>query len=389
MYKPITNILVLSMIIACNNATEETNEVSTIRPVKYFKVGANKLEGKHTFTGLAKAQQEADLSFKVSGTVDKVIVKVGDRVKKGDILAVIDATDYQVNYNQSLANVQSSKAQIESAQAQLESARANFINAESNYQRFEKLYETNSISLSDFEQAKSAYQSAEASLKAAHTQVNAAKASTTSTESMAKSASNQISYTRMKAPFSGVVVAVNVEPNEIINQGTPAIVLNSESNPDIEVGVPENVISEIKAKQKVHISFNSIHDKTYDGFVHEIGYSPSGNTYPVTIRLTNGDNDIRPGMPANALFEFNDHHSKDNAMIVPASAVGEDKQGNFVYLIETSDKKSFCKKKHIKVGKLNDIGFEVLSGISTGDLVASAGLNILRDGMQVSLYQQN
>ena len=387
MYRIFICVLLLACICACNNTKEETTAVASIRPVKYVKVGTNTLQGKHSYTGLAKAQQEAKLSFKVSGTLDKVHVKVGDRVRKGQTLAALDAIDYQVTYNQSLANVKSSKVQIESALAQLESARANFINAQSNYNRSEKLYETNSISLSDFEQAKSAYQSAEASYKASQAQVDAAKASTTSVESAARSASNQVAYTRMKAPFAGVITTVLAEANEVVGQGNPIITINSESNPDIEVGVPENAISEIKPKQAVKVTFNSIHDTEYTGFVYEIGYSPSGSTYPVTIRLTNGDDHIRPGMPANAEFEFNDHHSDESALIVPPSAVGQDDKGNFVYVIQPSGEIYSCKKQYIKIGRLSDAGFEVLSGLNNGAQIASAGLNVLSDGMQVSLYQ--
>lgn len=379
-------VLVL-LLSACNSSEEEKIVAPTIRPVKYIQVTNRTMEGQHSYTGLAKAQQEANLSFRVGGTIKNINVKVGDRVRKGQTLATLDATDYKVSYSQSVANVENSKAQIESAQAQMESAKANYLAAESNYQRFEKLYETNSISISEFEQAKSAYQGAEASFKAAETQVEAAKAGQLSSESVAKSASNQINYTKLTAPFSGIITNINVDPNEMVGQGNPVLQINSVSNPDVEIGVPENSISEIKNGQKVMVEFNSLHDQKFNGKVYEIGYSSAGSTYPVTIRLTDNDEKIRPGMPATAWFTFEDHHTVKNAMLVPPSSVGEDTNGNFVYVIQNSGDSYVCKKQSIKVGKLNDAGFEVLSGLKTGDKVASAGLNVLRDGMEVSLYK--
>ncbi len=380
--------LLLGWLTACNNSEQENAIVQSVRPVKYTKVVSSNLEGQHSYTGLAKAQKEASLSFKVGGTINNISVKVGDRVKRGQVLGTLDATDYQVNYTQSLASVQSSKAQIESAQAQMESAKVNYLAAEANYKRFEKLYETNSISISDFEQAKSSFQGAEASYKATQTQVEAAKAGQKSSESVAKSASNQVSYTRITAPFAGIITRINVEPNELVGQGNPVMEINSLSNPDVEIGVPENTISEIKNGQKVVVAFNSLHDHIFNGVVHEIGYSSAGTTYPVTIRLTDNDERIRPGMPASATFTYSDHHSVESALLVPPSAVGEDGKGNFVYLIQGTNDKYVCKKQSIKVGKLMDAGFEVVSGLKNGDLVASAGLNVLRDGMQVSLYQK-
>ncbi len=380
--------LICLSLVACNRGAEEAAVLQTLRPVKYVTVGSSSLTGMHNFTGLAKAQQVARLSFKVGGTINNIPVKVGDKVGKGQTLATLDATDYQVNYSQSLASVQSSKAQIESALAQQESAKANYITAQSNYKRFEKLYETNSISLSDFEQAKSAYLGAEASLKAAETQVEAARAGKKSSESVARSASNQVSYTKISAPFAGIITRINVEANEVVGQGSPVVEINSIGNPDVEIGVPENAISEIKNKQKVKVRFNSIHDQVFEGLVHEIGYSSSGTTYPVTIRLTDSDDHIRPGMPASATFEFRDHHAAKSALLVPPSAVGEDSQGNFVYMIAGASDSYTTKKQSIKVGQLSDAGFEVLSGLKSGDKVASAGLNMLRDGMQVSLYEK-
>lgn len=388
----IRSIIFLSLcaliIISCGNSSDDAQAEPIVRPVKVITVGKNNATGFHSFTGLAKAQQEASLSFKVGGTINSIAVKVGDRVSKGQTLATVDATDYQINYNQTVANVHSSKAQIENAQAQLESAKSNFLTSQSNYNRFEKLYETNSISLSDFEQAKSSYLGAEASYKAAKTQVEAALAANESSETMVLSASNQINYTRMKAPFAGVITTINVEPNELVNQGSPILEINSLSNPDVEIGVPENAIAEIKANQEVTVSFNSLHDHSFKGKVHEIGYSSAGSTYPVTIRLLDDDDRIRPGMPANATFSFLDHHSSPSSLLVPPSAVGEDSKDNFVYLIESKDGSYFCKKKTIQIGQLKDAGFEILSGLNNGDLVASAGLNVLRDGMQVSLYTQ-
>ena len=191
----------------------------------------------------------------------------------------------------------------------------------------------------------------------------------------------------MTAPFSGIVSRINVEPNEVVGQGNPVIELNSVSNPDVEVGIPENAIAEILPQQKVKVEFHSLHHKMFEGVVHEIGYSSAASTYPVTIRLTESDERIRPGMPATAVFTFDDHHSISSALLVPPSAVGEDGSGNFVYTLVPEGESYVSKKKAIEVGKLTDSGFEVRSGLKSGEKVASAGLNVLRDGMKVSLYQ--
>ena len=387
--KFIITIICVYILICCQSNGDNDNVQTPPRPVKYVKVGGSDITGVHSFTGLAKAQNQASLSFKVSGTVNSIKVKVGDRVRSGEPLATLDPTDYQVNHSQTLANVQSAQAQIESAEAQLESAKASYINAESNYQRYEKLYEHKSVSLSDFEQVKSSYLSAQASYKAAQTQVDAAKANNQFSESQARSASNQVGYTRLIAPFSGIVTSIDIETNESVNQGSPVIEINSELEPDVEIGVPENFIALIKPDQKVSVDFHSIEEKSFTGKVREIGFSSVGTTYPVTIRLIDKDERIRPGMPASAIFRFEDTNKSKQYIIVPPSAVGADEDGKFVYVLKNEGGKYFTKKTTVQVGELNDSGFKVIKGLVAGDMVASAGLNVLRDRMEVQLYHHN
>ena len=382
------SFVITSIFISCGSSDNNREDSQVPRPVQFTVVGQNVMTGSHSFTGLAKAEKEASLSFRVTGTVQQVYVKIGDRVKKGQLLATLDDTDYRISYNQSVANVQSAKAQIDNAKAQAENAKANYLNTESNYRRFEKLYETNSVSLSDFEQAKAAYLSAQASYQAAQSQVEAAMASDQSTQSMSRSASNQVGYTRLTAPFAGVVSAVNIEPNEVIAQGNPIIELKSENDPNLEVGVPENFIAQIKTDTEVEVKFNSLSDHLFQGKVIEIGYSSVGSTYPVVIRLNESDDRIRPGMPGNATFKFSEDIEKSGMLSVPPSSVGEDQDGNFVYILKKENEQYVCHRQQVEVGDLTNVGFVVNHGLAKGDMVASAGLNVLREGMVVTLYQE-
>ena len=87
-----------------------------------------------TFSGTAQSEKEAQLSFRVNGAISRLPIKVGDRVRRGQLIATIDATDYNVQHEQAKANLKSAETQIKSAEAQL-------LNAQSSYQRIEKLYE--------------------------------------------------------------------------------------------------------------------------------------------------------------------------------------------------------------------------------------------------------
>lgn len=382
-------LAITTLLLSCGEEKKETVEI--IRPVKYIEIKTSSLIGSHTYSGLAKSQEEASLSFRVSGTINKRLAKVGDRVKQGEILMTLDPTDFKVTYSQSAASEQSSIAQIKNANANLKSSEANYIAAKSNYARYEKLYETNSVSLNEFEQSKANYEAALSSYNAAKAQVVAAKAQASASGSATQSAENQVSYTRLKAPFDGIISAVNVEQNEAVSQGSTVMVLSSEKNPEIEVGIPEIGIAQVKKDQEVTVRFSVIPDKTFVGKVFEVGYSSSGSTYPVTIRLVETDERIRPGMPADVTFEFSDNQNAKSAIVVPPGSVGEDDKGNFVYVLNKKGEKGevVAKRTAVKVGPLMDKGFEVKEGLQTGQIVAAAGLNVLRDGIVVKLFQES
>ena len=148
-----TRLLLLMLVLALSacggeNEVDQSDEVS-LRPVRYQTIGFAQNGAQHTYSGVAQADQLSKLSFRVGGTIRSVNVKLGDRVRRGQLIATIDPSDYSIQADQAVASEKGAEANLQSAETQL-------INARSTYQRIEKLYENNSVPLSDFEQAKSA-----------------------------------------------------------------------------------------------------------------------------------------------------------------------------------------------------------------------------------------
>lgn len=362
------------LFVACGEETKPVVE-ETIRPVKFGEIIMSGDALVETFSGSAQSSKESKVSFKVGGTLTRLNVKVGDLVRSGQLLAKIDQTDYSVQYQQSVANNKSSETQIQSAKSQL-------VNSKATYQRIEKLYENNSVSISEFEQAKSALELAEASYNAALAQANAA-------EKQVESAQNQVRYSNLLAPFSGIITAVMVEENELVASGTPIATVSAMGKPEISVGIPEVFISKVKKDQMVNVVFSSLPDQTFTGKVYEVGFSSlGGSTYPVTVRIDRPTKDIRPGMTADVRFNFSSGGKEVQKMVAPTAAVGEDNQGHFVFGLVKEGANYIAKKKTIQIGVLTTAGFEIKSGLSNGDLVATAGLNTLLDGMKVRLMEE-
>jgi RND family efflux transporter MFP subunit len=313
------------------------------------------------FSGVSKAGVEVNLSSKVSGTIQSINVKNGEKVKKGKLIAAVEKTDYQHRYEQA-------KVALDHANVQCRTAKSAF-------ERTAALYENNNVSLQDYEQVRTAYESS--------------KAAVSSNERGLQLAKNQLRYTNLVAPMDGIVARVNVEKNENIMPGKVIVEINSGNDLEVTIGMPENYISRITEGEKVDVTFSSIPEKNFDGIISEISYaiSSKSSTYPVCVILEKPSDKIRPGMAADVTFHFKSD-GKKASIVVPTHTVAEDQNGRYVFTVtETEKGLATVHKMKVKVGELTGEGFEIPVGLKNGDLIVTAGISKLTDGMIVKLLK--
>lgn len=354
-----TALLIIGLLSqsGCSGKKEEIPE--SVRPVKYTKVAIGGAFRERVFTGTAKAGTEIRMSFKVGGTIEKFDMNVGQNVKKDQLIATIDDSDFVLEYDKADAAVKNADVQEK--------------NAKSNFQRMRKLYENGNTSLNEYEAAKAQYESAQANTSASMKARRLARA--------------QLEYTKLYAPVSGVVATVDVENNENVQPGQQIVMLQTEGDLEVSVGAPESFISRIKVHDEVEISFSSIPGATYKGIVSEVSFTinKETSTYPLTIQLLEESTAIRPGMAASVRFKFVNDASAD-VIIVNSNAVGQDQKGNFVFVLEPLEGEFFkAIKTYVEVGKLKTNGFEIKNGLTGNEMIATAGLQTLLDGMKVKL----
>lgn len=352
-------VLTSLMLNACKE--KEVIKKEILRPVQFQVVGSSDAQKIRTFSGIAKAGDEIELSFRSNGIITALNIKVGQKVNKGDLIAKLDNVQANLAYEQSVSALNSAKSAMNTAKSSLD--------------RIKSLYEKGSNSLSDYEAAKNSYQNA-------LDQYESAKRNKSIQQS-------QISYGYIKAPKAGVIAAKNSQLNENVSAGQVIAILNAGDQTNIEVGLPENVINKVQLGMNPEISFSALTGKKFRGNIIEI--SPIVNegsaTYPVKIDIADATEDIKPGMTANVTFIFGDAQTKnDTALVIPVKSVGEDGDGNFVFLIESEDGTiGIAKKHHIEIGELTTGGFKIKSGLTEGQKIATAGLQTLLDGQKVKL----
>jgi membrane fusion protein, multidrug efflux system len=347
-----------TLLVSCK---EEIQEKQIIRPVRFIKVYSTGGSRVRIFTGVAQAGSESKLSFRVPGTVLKIPVLVGSNVRKGQLISELDPGDYQL--------------QVQQAEAALTQAQAQARNASSNFDRIRSLYEANSQSKSNYDTARAVNESANAAVLSAQKQLELAK--------------SRSSYTRLIAPVNGAIASVLVEMNENVQAGQPIVLLTSVSQIEVKLSIPEVLITQIKEGSDVKVKFDAIPDSEFSATIFEVGVAATGigTTYPVTVRLAENEKAIRPGMAATVACQFEYKNEREHYFL-PSHAVVEDRQGRFVYIVKPiKNEQGFgvISRRAISMGDLTTDGIEIFEGLVDGDMVVTAGVSRINDGMKVKI----
>lgn len=351
---------ILLMIFSCDKSSEsEVPVTETIKSVKYGTVAYSNSAKIRSYSGTTQAASEFKLSFRTGGLVTELKTDVGQSVKKGQLLAILDQTDIQLTYDKALATEQSANIQLETVKAKLD--------------RTKQLYLSNSTSLDDYENEKNNYATAISNHESAKKSLILQQ--------------SQFDYAKIIAPASGVISEVNIKTNEYAQAGATIFVFNADnSKMEANIGVPENQITKIKVGQKVNVVVGGL---ALQGIITGVSFSTAGaSTYPVIVNL--GKNKaIRPGMPCRVSFDLNDK-SSTTRLIAPTKSISESADGYFAYVLQknTTDNYYTAEKRSLQLGSINDKGFVVISGLKEGDLVATAGLRSIFDGMKLKLINE-
>ncbi|MGH1383450.1 efflux RND transporter periplasmic adaptor subunit [Kordia sp.] len=354
-----TILLLTTLLLFTSCGEEEKKKEISKRPVKYQEIGYLGGEKIRTFSGTAQTDKIIKMSFRNSGIITELNLKLGQKVKKGQLLGKLDNVSARLSYEQSLTQVNSAESQVNTAKLSLDRVRA--------------LYEKGSTSLSDYEAAKNSYKTAMESYKSSKRGLAIQQ--------------EQIRYGYLYAPENGTIATVDVEIDENVTTGQLIATLNSGKEMEITLGIPESVINGVKSGMDVSVDFSSVSNEKFKATVTEVSPGVDANTatYPVRVTLNDPSDKIKSGMTANVTFDFGDQKVNNKTLVVPANAVGEDNNGRFVFLIDGEGENAKVKKQKITIGTLTPEGFEVKSGLTVGQKIATAGLQTLLNGQEVKL----
>jgi RND family efflux transporter MFP subunit len=319
------------------------------------------------------------LSSKLMAYVKQVAVQVGDRVQEGQLLVTLDSQDLDTNVHRAEAAEAEVLSSIPEADNGVAGAKANLDLAQSTFKRMEELASKKSISPQEFDEASARLKSAQAAYEMARSKRAQLDSKQAQVQQEIRGATITRDYTRISAPFSGVVTAKSVEPGNLAAPGAPLLTMEREGNYRLEASVDESRLPFVKPGQTVDVALESL-DRRFSARVSEIvpAVDAASRACIVKIDLPAVPN-LRSGVFGRAWFPL----GARKVLTIPAAALVERGQLQSVFVMEGR----VARSRLLTTGERGQGAVEVLSGLSVGEKVVSPAPPGLTDGARVEERQ--
>jgi RND family efflux transporter MFP subunit len=366
---PKIGLLLLSMLGAlglssCSSDRQQAAPApETVRNVSVLAVQRANIPDLLEAVGTVRAAQTSVLASQMMGNVVEVRVHEGDRIRRGEVLAVIDDS-------QPRAAMDRATAAGNSAQQQLVAADSDLVLAESTLKRYQNLYEKKSVSPQEFDEVKARQQAAFARRDMARAEQAQAKAALAQ-------ARTSLDYTRIRAPFDGVVTEKKADPGTLASPGMPIFTVEDVRRYRLEATVNETDLEHLRLGQPVPVLIDALGNSELKGKVAQIvpTADPGSRSFLIKIELP-ADARLRSGLFGRAQFSRGERPS----LLIPQTAVIERGQLQGVFVL---DQNKVAALRYVTLGKTSGENVEVLAGLQAGErLVAKPG-ELQLDGKRV------
>jgi multidrug efflux pump subunit AcrA (membrane-fusion protein) len=333
------------------------------------------------------------LTFLVSGKVIFVGPREGDYVRKGQVLAQIDPTDFRLSLKVAEAQKGNLRAAMEKVMnsvrpESLDQARIAYERAEDEYRRMKMMYDSNSLAPNDFEKFRATYETAKQQYEQAKAggqkeDKELSRAAYNEADTRVQIAAKALSDATLVAPISGYISKKLIEIGDKASTERPVFEIVQLDPLEVNVGVPETDIRLVKRGQKVSITIPALPNQSFQGTVRIINVAadPATRTYMTRISLPNPKHVIRIGMVAEAKIVGN---QKVSMMVVPGEAIVRDDQGATVVFVYFPDQQRVYSKR-VKTGAFRGAEVEIKEGLSGDESIVIGGQDHLRDGVPVTI----
>ncbi len=358
-------VLILAMtLITCRPAKKDAASAvkaaaDDAADVKVERISRRKVAEKIVYTGTIEALKKTSITPENGGKVARILVREGDRVQKGQILAELET--------------EALRLQLQQAEAGIAVAEAGYNDALKNKERMDRLIKEKAVSEQHYEQVKLGYDAADAQLRQARAALNLAR--------------HALDVSIMKAPWSGVIASKNVEVGDVINpmmggfsSTSGVLTLMDFSKVKVVIEVTQNDILNVRKGQTVTLRTPSLPGKEFPGEVTIVNLTADAATkkFLVETVFDNPGLNLRPGTFGDVMLDVK---TRDAALAVPQSAILENR---YVYIVQGGR----AVKRDVSLGIQNTEWVEVLNGVAEGEVVIVDGNYGLEEGAAVRIEEE-
>ena len=369
------------------SANAEAGEATSLRSVAVALVERGPLVNSVTLSGEFRAFQQIDVHAKVAGFVQKIYVDVGDQVREGQVLAVLEVPELSAEVMGAKADIRRSQDAIHRAQSEIERSQSAYAAYHAAYTRLKQAAEARPGLIADQElddslakdkEAEAQVNGAEAALAEARNQLSGAEANLDRLAAME-------AYSRITAPFAGVVTKRYADTGSLIQAGTasdtqsmPVVQLAEWSKLRLVVPVPESAVPQIHLGSVVQVRVGAL-NRTFEGRVARFAdaLDSQTRTMETEIDVENRNGTLVDGMYAETSLILSE---KDGVLTVPIQAVQREESGASVLMV---DREWRVQERPVTLGAEGNDRVEILSGLSEGDQVVIGNRSELRPGEKV------
>lgn len=342
--RSVTHMFIAALTLAgCGSKEEPITRVVSAAPQKTIQAAV--IEVKHAsvpirveVTGQVTPIYQATLSSRIQGTIDKLLVREGTKVSKGQLLMKLDSRDLQADLARAHAEVENAKAHLE---------------------RMNQLYVENAVSKQEMENATRGYRVVEANRKAVEA---------------------QLSYTAVKAPFDGVITEKKVEAGELASPGQPLLKMEDSQRLRLEATVAEGDLKSVSRGDKIPVIIDALGGQALVGTVSQILPAGDPHTHTFTVKV---DLPTTAGLKTGMFGRFPLDRGTTQTILVPSTAVVERGELSSLYVVGPDH---IARLRWVKPGRRFGNLVEILSGINEGERVLTDGSRGV-DGASVQIDQ--
>jgi RND family efflux transporter MFP subunit len=343
------SMMLVATLAACSKPVEKTED---IRPVRAIKLASSDIDVNAEFSGEVRARVESRLGFRVGGKIVARKVDVGTLVKQGQVLMQLDPQDLKLSQAQALAGLRAAETNRDLAKAEL--------------QRYQELRSKSFVSQAVLDAKDSTYKAAQANVDAS--------------QAAYRGQSNQAGYAALVSDVDGVVTEVDAEVGQVVSPGTPVVRVAKAGEKEIVIGLPEDKVETLRRVRDVQVRLWADPKKLVAGKIREISpvADPSTRTYTVKVSIPDSLAEAKLGMTAVVQFASK---TATPQIKVPLTALFYEKAATSVWVVEGGA----VKLVPVSIGGVAGNEIILASGVTSGQTVVTAGVNLLKPGQKVKI----